>query len=59
MKKTEKELYDFCKGHYYSSFDEDDEEDTLWEPFENWKESDVEEQIKSDVESLKEFMEAK
>jgi len=31
----------------------------LWEPFENWKESDVEEQIKSDVESLKEFMEAK
>ncbi len=53
--KTDKELYDFCRGHYYcNDFEEDN--NTLWEPFENWNEEDIEELINNDVKSLKEFL---
>jgi len=48
--KTDKKLYEFCKGHYYA------DETTLWEPFEDWNAEDVEEQIKIDVISLKQFL---
>ena len=51
------EIYKFCKGHYYSVFTEDEE--TLWEPFENWSEEDVEEQIQADVLSMVNFLREK
>ena len=54
--KTDKELYDFCKGFYYSTFDQDGEEDCLWEPFENTPESMIETYIRQDKEHLKRFI---
>lgn len=53
--KTDKELYDFCKGHYYCC--DADGEDCLWEPFENYPKEDIEKYIQDDICSLKRFME--
>ncbi len=39
MVKTEQQLYDFCKAHYYS----DVADGLLWEPFENYDIGQVEE----------------
>lgn len=49
---TNDEIYDFCKGHYYS----DVEEKLLWEPFEDYAVEDVEIFIKNDVDALKDFL---
>lgn len=48
--KTDQEIYEFCKAHYYTS------ENVLWEPFENWPVEDVEEAIQCDVNTLKTFL---
>lgn len=50
--KTEKEIYEFVKGHYYSDL----EEDILWQPFEDECKEEIEEQIQLDIKSLKEFI---
>lgn len=56
--KTDKELYEFCKAHYYCIDFTDDgkEEETLWQPFENWCAEEIEENIQHDVEALKKFL---
>ena len=51
MKKfTEKQLYEFCRDHYYCPNGEQ------WQPFENWHEDDLEDVIDNDVTSLKNFI---
>ena len=54
LEKTDEELYYFCKAHYYSNLDT--EEECLWQPFENWSDEDIQECIDNDVEALKQFM---
>lgn len=50
--KSDKEIYEFCKGNYYS----DIENNIRWEPFEEWATNELEKQINQDVISLKQFM---
>ena len=50
MHKSEQEIRDYCKGHYYCDGDD------LWEPFEDYSRSQIESFIRQDVESLKAFM---
>ena len=47
---TDKEIYRFCKNHYYT------DEDTLWQPFEDEDKAKIEEYIKDDVIALKNFL---
>jgi hypothetical protein len=48
--KTDEELYEFCKAHYYCDSGE------LWQPFEFWDKEEVEELIQNDVYALKQFL---
>ena len=52
---SEKEIYAFCRGHYYCDDKGEEEGEVLCEAWEDSSEEDVEEQIQSDVKSLKEF----
>lgn len=56
--KTDKELYEFCKGHYYC-VDCDDDTESKWQPFENWSDAELEEHIEFDVRALKLFLKNK
>jgi len=53
--KSDKELYEFCKDHYYCDED-DDGERALWEPFEFYKKETVESYIRQDVKALRRFL---
>jgi hypothetical protein len=55
---TEEQLYEFCKDHYYCDTD-DDGERCKWEPFENYDDDYIEEQISNDVYALKNFFNIK
>lgn len=55
--KTDKELYEFCKAHYYTcDIDDDNKEPILWEPFENYHVDEIENLIQNDVDALKKFL---
>lgn len=47
---TIKQMYEFCKMHYYS------DDNTLWEPFEYYETKQIEEFIDADVLSLADFL---
>ena len=53
MIKTDEELYEFCKDHYYC--DADNGIRMKWGPFEDWSDEDIEGCIHNDVISLKIF----
>ena len=53
-KFTDEELLAFCRGHYYAV--DTAEEQLLWEPFENYDQSQVDEWIDNDVYALKRFL---
>jgi hypothetical protein len=52
---TEKELYEFCKDHYYCDALERWGRRPIWEPFEGYSEEDIEVFIENDVCALKRF----
>ena len=54
MSKTDKELYEFCRGHYYVN--DGDGIDYLWEPFEGHHEDKIGGWIKNDIIALKRFI---
>ena len=51
---TDKEIYEFCKDHYYC--DEVDGERPKWQPFEYDDDKTIEQHIDNDVYALKNFL---
>ncbi len=47
--KTNEEIYEFCRSHYYC-------DGHKWEPFETWDDDDIAEIIDNDVAALKDFL---
>ena len=47
--KTDAELEAFCRAHYYC------DEGEKWQPFENWDDEDIQDNIDNDVDALKNF----
>jgi len=57
-KKTEEQLRDFIRGHYYCDCDPDSEMyDIVWEPFEGYTEEWINDQMEVDFKSLVNFLE--
>jgi len=56
--KTDKELHDFCREHYYVDLDAKigGKEQGLWEPFQYHNEKEIEELIQNDITALKLFI---
>ena len=53
--KTDEEIRAFVEDHYYCDKDEDGFR-PVWEPFENYPDEWIEEQIENDIISLKRFL---
>ena len=53
--KTVEEIREFCKDHYYCDPDNDGNR-SVWEPFENYDEDYINEQIDNDVWALCNFL---
>lgn len=47
---TLQEIYDFCKGQYYT------DSETLWQPFEDYEEKEVLEMVMGNAISLCDFL---
>lgn len=55
MNKTDEELYNFCREHYYCGKIGESQENIVWQPFENYSIDEIEEFIDNDVQALKKF----
>ena len=55
MKKTEEQIRSFVEDHYYC--DSCDGKRPIWEPFENYPEEWIEDQIDNDIRALTKFLE--
>ena len=55
--KTDEELREFCRGHYYCGcYEGDDGYGDPWEPFEGYRKEEIEGLIENDVMALKRFL---
>ena len=58
MKKSDEAIELFVRGHYYCDNDSGEwGKGEVWEPFENYREEQIEEWMDNDVRSLKQFLE--